>query len=132
MFYQDEEKKTSAPPEKKMIKFRDAPKEIDRTEVNESRSIESSGSDLVYTARVTNLHYPSFTSIEEAIKDAESSFKSYHYRKAIKEIHPQEILPKKVNKIKATARLASEVEGFDTGIVVDVKVWYCENPEKVI
>jgi hypothetical protein len=80
---------------------------------------------VVLFASVKNLHYPAETNLIAAVKKAESSLSSYHYRKAIQKVHPGGILPEKVDKVAATARYGKDVKGFNSGIVVDAKVWYC-------
>lgn len=77
------------------------------------------------TAYVENLHYPSETNLSIVVKKAESSLTSFHYRKAIRRVHPHGILPDRVDRVKATARHGRDVKGFESGVVVDAKIWYC-------
>jgi hypothetical protein len=73
-------------------------------------------------ARVENLLYPEETSVETAVRDAEASYTSMHYRKAIQAVDPGGELPDRVYKIRAEGVPASEVKGFSDGIVINALV----------
>ncbi len=74
------------------------------------------------SAVVNNLSYPDETSPVKAVEKAESDFTSIHYRRAIKRVDPSGIMPERVSRILAEAFPASEVPGFSSGVVVNVRV----------
>jgi hypothetical protein len=73
-------------------------------------------------AVINNLHYPTLNDITKAVRLAEADLTSLHYRKAIKRVDPEDVLPDRVSKIRAEAYPASEVPGFSNGVVVNVKI----------
>ena len=74
------------------------------------------------TAIANSLLYPEMTDLDETIKKAESDLTNLRYRKMIRDVDPEGVMPDKVSKVRAEAFHASEVPGFSTGVVVNVKV----------
>lgn len=74
------------------------------------------------SAVANNVHYPSLDEVDEAVRLAESDHTNFRYRKLIKEIDPEGVLPDRVSRIKAEAFPASEVPGFSDGVVVNVRI----------
>ena len=74
------------------------------------------------TAIANGLLYPEMTNLSETIRKAESDLKNLRYRKMIRDVDPEGVMPEKVSKVRAEAFPASKVPGFSTGVVVNVKV----------
>lgn len=74
------------------------------------------------SAVANNLLYPELEDVNEAIRLAESDFTSLRYRKLIRKMDPDGGLPDRVSKITAEAFPASEVPGFTSGVVVNVRI----------
>ena len=74
------------------------------------------------TTTVRNLHYPALTDVAEAKRRAETSLKSFHYRKAIQKVDPSGEMPKQVTRVEAEAIPAFLVEGFSDGVVVHARI----------
>ncbi|MFT7643931.1 MAG: hypothetical protein ACI9G1_005697 [Pirellulaceae bacterium] len=78
------------------------------------------------TTRITDLHYPNYKTLEEAVEDAESRLAIRHYRKALQEVHPTEHYPDRAGAARAYARPSSKDGDLDRGVVVDVDLWSVE------
>ena len=74
------------------------------------------------SAAVNNLHYPTLTDVDEAVRLAESDHTNLRYRKLIKSVDPSDELPDRVSLIRAEGFPASEVPGFSNGVVVNVRI----------
>lgn len=74
------------------------------------------------SAAVNNLHYPTLKDVSEAVRLVESDHANLRYRKLIKQVDPEDVLPEKVSIIRAEAFPASEVPGFSNGVVVNVRI----------
>ncbi len=78
------------------------------------------------TARATDLHYPNFHSLEEAVADAESRLTMRHYRKALQKADPLEQYPDRAGCARAFARPIAADGSLEQGVVVDVDLWSVE------
>ncbi|MFT5523670.1 MAG: hypothetical protein ACI9HK_001618 [Pirellulaceae bacterium] len=78
------------------------------------------------TTRVTDLHYPNYGTLEEAVEDSEQKLTMGHYRRALQKADPNEHYPDRAAAARAYARPSAKDGSLDRGVVVDVDLWSVE------